>query len=341
MPTAAAPDPEPAPALPERRPLIVRELSMVLMLAAAAFALTPWCTPQMALGAGIVLALLGLVSAEIPAQDLAKFLIQIAVVLLGFMMNLGDVAKAGAAGVLLAAAAIASVFGLGWVLRRWLRVERDVSALITTGTAICGGSAIAAVGSAIRASPATMAVAMATVFVLNGAGLYLFPWAGRAMELTPQEFGAWAGIAIHDFSSVVGAAAEYDRMTGGHAAMATAAVVKICRVIWLVPVVMGIAWARRGSAPASGRGGRGLPIPWFVLLFLLAAVLNTFVPEVKEAAPAIVGTSKVLLRLALFLIGTGLSITALRTVGWRALVQGLVLWAFLASVSLAVILAIL
>jgi uncharacterized integral membrane protein (TIGR00698 family) len=334
MSPAEAPDRTPA-----HQPSLVRELSMVLVLAAAAFSLTPWCTPQLALGAGIILAIAGLVPREIPTQELAKFLIQIAVVLLGFKLNLGDVVKAGIPGILLAATAIGCVLLLGWVLKRSLRVERDISAMITTGTAICGGSAIAALSSAIRASASATAVALATVFVLNAAALYLYPWIGQLLDLTPRQFGAWAGIAIHDFSSVVGAASEYDRIRGGGETMAMAVVVKMCRIIWLVPLVMVMAWSRREPAAAGARNG--LPIPWFVLLFLLASILHTLIPAVAEAAPAIESASKLQLRLALFLIGTGLSLQALRTVGWRALAQGMALWLFLGASSLLVIRAIL
>jgi uncharacterized integral membrane protein (TIGR00698 family) len=334
MATADAPDRPTA-----QRPPLLRELSMVLMLAAAAFSLTPWCSPQIALGLGILLALVGLVPREIPTQELAKFLIQIAVVLLGFKLDLSDVVKAGIPGILLAATAIGSVLLLGWILKRALRVERDVSAMITTGTAICGGSAIAALSSAIRASASTTAVAMATVFILNAAALYLYPWIGHLLELTPRQFGAWAGIAIHDFSSVVGAATLYDERLGTDQTMAMAVVVKMCRIIWLVPLVLGIAWSRHDPAAHGAR--KGLPIPWFVLLFLLASVLHTFIPQVAEQAPKIEAASKLQLRLALFLIGTGLSIQAIRTVGWRALAQGIVLWLFLGGTSLAVICAIL
>ncbi len=334
MTTAEAPD---GPST--HRPAPVRELSLVLMLAAAAFSLTPWCNTQMALGAGILLALLGLVPRDIPTQELAKFLIQIAVVLLGFKLDLGDLVKAGIPGILLAASAIGAVLALGLLLKRALRVERDVSAMITTGTAICGGSAIAALSSAIRATPSATAVAMATVFILNAAALYLYPWIGQLLDMSHRQFGAWAGIAIHDFSSVVGAATEYDRLTGSSDTLAMAVVVKMCRIIWLVPLVLAMAWSRRDASAGTGR--RGLPIPWFVLLFLLASVLHTLIPAVAEQADKIEAASKLQLRLALFLIGTGLSVRALRTVGWRALAQGIVLWVFLGGASLAVILAIL
>jgi uncharacterized integral membrane protein (TIGR00698 family) len=314
-------------------------LATTLVLAGAAFALTPWCTPQIALGLGILLALAMLVPADLPLQDLARFLIQISVVLLGFMMDLESVLKAGAAGLFLAAAAIGTVFLLGSALRRALRIQPEVSLLITSGTAICGGSAIAAVGSAIRAAPASFAVAMAVVFVLNGVALYAFPWIGHALELTPRQFGAWAGIAIHDVSSVVGAAAKYDEDIGSAGeTLAMAAVVKLCRVVWLVPIAVAISWTtHRSAADTAPAKRRPLPIPWFVLLFFLAAVLNTYIPEISKLADQVLATAKSQMRLALFLIGTGLSLAALRTVGWRPLVQGVTLWVVLGAGALLVV----
>jgi uncharacterized integral membrane protein (TIGR00698 family) len=241
------------------------------------------------------------------------------------------------------------VFLLGTGLRRALGIEREVSLLVTSGTAICGGSAIAAVGSAIRAAPASFAVAMAIVFVLNGVALYVFPWIGHALELTPRQFGAWAGIAIHDVSSVVGAAAQYDKDIGGDGeTMAMATVVKLCRVVWLVPLAMLASWSTHragpgaGGAPVAATGAaaaasrKPVPIPWFVVLFFLAAVLNTYIPQIAEHSKEVLATAKVQMRLALFLIGTGLSISALRAVGWRPLVQGITLWVVLGGGALLV-----
>jgi uncharacterized integral membrane protein (TIGR00698 family) len=337
-PPATRPADPPRPAAYRRG-----QLAAIAILAGAAFAISPWATPQTALAAGIILALLALVPRDLPAQDLARFLIQVSVVLLGFTMDLSQVLRAGAGGIIFAGATILATFALGALIRRWLAIDRAISVLISSGTAICGGSAIAAVGATIGAPGAAIAISMAVIFILNGAALYIFPPLGHALGLTPEQFGAWAGVAIHDISSVVGAAAQFDHAHQtaiasfpAPSALPTATAVKLSRVLWIVPVCLLAARLVRPGNPPHPRAAPPA-IPWFILLFLAAAILHTLIPQIRDATAQAVATSRIQMRLALFLIGTGLSIPALRTVGWRPLLQGILLWGFISLAALAVV----
>ena len=273
-------------------------------------------------------------------KALSGHLLQVCVVLLGFGMDLPVVLKAGANGAGFAALTIAATLALGWWLGRALGILPKTSALISAGTAICGGSAIAAVGSVIGVAEGEITVAMGTVFILNAAALYLFPVVGHALGLSQTQFGTWAGVAIHDISSVVGAASHY-----GLSALQTATAVKLSRALWMIPVVFGAAYAfRPGKDPEAVVGDvapAGKPkvqVPWFVGFFLLASVLRSYVPRVAMAAPALSHIATVGLTLTLFLIGAGLSARTLRTVGWRPLLQGVLLWVFISIASLGIIL---
>jgi uncharacterized integral membrane protein (TIGR00698 family) len=217
-------------------------------------------------------------------------------------------------------------------LGRWLRVERQTSLLITTGTSICGGSAIAAVGPAIGARSEAMGVSLATVFLLNAVALYLFPAIGHALGLSQHQFAIWAAVAIHDTSSVVGAAASY-----GSVALEQATVLKLARALWILPMtVVAAAVARRRGA----REGAAPPIavPWFIGLFVLAAVARSSLPPAAEPAlDAAARAARWLLVVTLFLIGAGLSRATLRAVGLRPMLQGLLLWLVVGGLSLLVV----
>lgn len=299
---------------------------------AAAFCLSPWASPPIALALGLALALT--LGNPFPDQSrhAAKWLLQGCVVLLGFGMNLAVVLKAGANGAGFAAASIGFTFLLGFWLRGRLRIGAKTSALISAGTAICGGSAIAAVGSVIGAPEGEMTVAMGTVFVLNAVALFVFPPLGHALGLTPTQFGTWAGVAIHDVSSVVGAASRY-----GGGALGTATAVKLSRALWIIPVSLAAAFAfRRNAAPGQAAGR--VQIPWFIGLFVLASVARTFLPAVAASAPAITRGATAGLTVTLFLIGAGLSRAMLRSVGWKPLAQGVLLWLSISAGSLWVVL---
>ena len=301
-------------------------LTQILFIALALLCLTPWASPPVALAAGMALALtLGNPFPKV-GKVAAPKLLQGCVVLLGFGMNLAVVLKAGASGAAFAAVSIGVTFAFGYWLRGRLGIAQKTSALISAGTAICGGSAIAAVGSVIDAEEGDMTVAMGTVFVLNAVALFVFPPIGHALGLTPTQFGTWAGVAIHDISSVVGAAAHY-----GGGALGTATAVKLSRALWIVPVSLAAAFAFRRGA---GTGPTKLQIPWFIGLFLLASVARTLLPPIASFAPTLTHLATVGLTVTLFLIGTGLSRETLRRVGWKPLAQGIALWLVISAGSL-------
>jgi len=299
-----------------------------------AFCLMPWASPPLALALGLALALTLGNPFHSQSKHASKWLLQGCVVLLGFGMNLGVVLKAGANGAGFAAGSIGFTFVLGWWLRDRLRISAKTSALISAGTAICGGSAIAAVGSVIGALEGEMTVAMGTVFMLNAVALFVFPPIGHALGLTPSQFGTWAGVAIHDVSSVVGAASHY-----GAGALETATAVKLSRALWIIPVSLAAAFAfRRNTAPEEAAGK--IQIPWFIGLFVLASVARTFLPSVAKIAPALTHGATVGLTVTLFLIGAGLSREMLRSVGWKPLAQGVLLWLSISVGSLWVVLRV-
>ncbi|HET8655751.1 MAG TPA: putative sulfate exporter family transporter [Longimicrobiaceae bacterium] len=293
--------------------------------------LTPWASPALALAAGAMAALT--VGNPLPgaSASAAKWMLQASVVGLGFGMSLGAVARAGGAGVLYTIGGIATAMTLGTLLGRWLRVEGKTSFLITAGTSICGGSAIAAVGPAIGAEGESMSMALAVVFVLNAVALYLFPAIGHLLGLTQGQFAVWAAIAIHDTSSVVGAAASY-----GPRALQSATVLKLARALWIVPLALGAAaWTRRRTEGEVAR----VKLPWFILFFVLAAALRSLAPAgLMPALDALTSAARAGLVATLFLIGAGLTRGTLRQVGLRPMLQGVGLWVAVAGLTLTAVL---
>ncbi|MCE7974729.1 MAG: putative sulfate exporter family transporter [Leptolyngbya sp. PLA1] len=309
-----------------------------IFLACALAAAGPWCRTDVALLSGMLLALLGWTAFPAHSKALSKWLIQACVVLLGLRIDLSQLLHAAGDGLGLAIGTIVGTLAMGLLLGALLRSGRDVSLLVSSGTAICGGSAIAAVGSAIGAAPTAMAVSTGAVFVLNAIGLWTLPQIGHALGLTDAQFGAWAGVALHDIASVGGAAKAYH--PGDGTALEIATVVKLVRVVWIFPIALaaGWWWARTAKADpaAPGRGSRQ-PFPWFILGFVGASGLRTMIPALGDWAGSIAQISGVGFQLALFLIGAGLSVRALREVGWRALAQAAVLWVIVAATSLLAI----
>ena len=296
-------------------------LHVGLFVALAALSASPRGSPGIALGLGTLLAVT--LGNPLPqAKVWSKPLLQVCVVLLGFGMDLGVILDAGRKGMLFAAISIALTLVAGALLGQWLGIERSISALISAGTAICGGSAIAAVGSVIGASGAEMSVAMGTVFVLNAVALVLFPLLGHALGLTQEQFGLWAGVAIHDVSSVVGAGTAY-----GPDALHIATAVKLSRTLWIIPITLLAALAFRVRAARP-------QIPWFIGLFLLASVARGAVPGLAAASVAIVTVARAGFAVVLFFIGAGISLPTLRAVGWRPMAQGVVLWLLISVVAL-------
>jgi uncharacterized integral membrane protein (TIGR00698 family) len=247
------------------------------------------------------------------AKRYSKLLLQASVVGLGFGMNLHQVVQAGRSGFVYTMLGISFALLAGMGLGALLKVPRVPAFLISTGTAICGGSAIAAVGPITQASDEEMAVALGTVFVLNSVALLTFPVIGVMLKLTQSQFGLWAALAIHDTSSVVGAAAKY-----GAEALAIATTVKLARALWIVPLSIGTAVVRGAKAKIQW--------PWFIGLFCLAAVCNTYLPAGAHAYSIAVKVAKIGLTATLFLIGSGISVATIKSVGYRALLQGIILW---------------
>jgi uncharacterized integral membrane protein (TIGR00698 family) len=246
-------------------------------------------------------------------------------------MNLRAVAKAGLHGLGYTTISIVLVLGLGWWLARLLKVERDAGLLISVGTAICGGSAIAAVAPVLRAREHEISVALATVFLLNAVALVIFPPIGHTVGLSQEAFGLWSALAIHDTSSVVGAGLAY-----GPRALEVATTVKLARALWIVPLTLGIGWAvarRSESSPDTPPVKK----PWFIAGFLIVAALVTYVPELHMPGHLIAAGARRVLVLTLFLIGSGLSREALQNVGFRPFMHGLVLWLVVGSIGLAAV----
>jgi uncharacterized integral membrane protein (TIGR00698 family) len=297
--------------------VVTKNLFFVGIILAAAGILSP----PLALAAGLAYGLLTVHHYHLDAQRLSKFLLQASVVCLGFGMNLGQVVRVGRSGILYTAVSIAFALGLGLLLGRLFHVGKIQSFLISAGTAICGGSAIAALGPVTGASEEAMAVSMGTVFVLNSVALFIFPVIGGALHLSQTQFGLWAALAIHDTSSVVGASAKY-----GAGALAIGTMVKLARALWIVPVALGVALARKSHARVQW--------PWFIGLFVLAAVMNSYVPWLGPMYPTLARLGRLGLAVTLFLIGTGINREMIRNVGARPLIQGVLLWIVVGSVSL-------
>ncbi len=325
---------------------MVSRIIFVLAVAFVAIA-TRWASPPVALALGMAFGLTFIHPFERTSRRAAKYLLQLSVIGLGFGMNLDQVIAAGRSGFVYTLLGIVFAMTAGWVIGSAFAVSSKSSYLISVGTAICGGSAVAAVGPVIGASEEEMSVSIGTVFLLNAIGLLLFPPIGRALQLTEPQFGLWAALAIHDTSSVVGAGAKY-----GVVALAVATTVKLARALWIVPLTLGTALVRRrnhsqsaestvalltNSHPPKGPSAISIQWPWFILLFLLAAVLSTYVPSGAAAYPILARLARVGLAITLFLIGTGISRSSLKRVGVRPLAMGVALWILVALLSLGLI----
>jgi uncharacterized integral membrane protein (TIGR00698 family) len=306
----------------------------VLVPLGAVAALAPFVSPGVALLAGVVVGLAFGNPFAKASRTVSRNLLSLSVIGLGAGMDLRVVERAGLDGVAYTVVGIAACLTLGTLLARLLRVGTNTGALISIGTAICGGSAIAAVAPTLRAHEDEITVALATVFVLNAVALFVFPVVGHAVGLDQEHFGLWAALAIHDTSSVVGASMAY-----GPRALEVATTVKLARALWIVPVTMGVAAlvARRKAARTGATEAERAktPRPWFIAGFLAAAALFTLLPAFRPIGHALSALSHHAMAATLFLIGASLTRPALRAVGARPLVQGVVLWFAVASASLA------
>jgi uncharacterized integral membrane protein (TIGR00698 family) len=287
-----------------------------------ALCLTPFISPAIAL-------LMGLIIAQFTGHPYlhlnhkaTHLLLQFSVVGLGFGMNVHTAMQAGKEGVLFTIASITGTLVFGYLMGKWLNIEKKTSYLISAGTAICGGSAIAAISPVIKAEEKQISVALGCVFILNSVALFIFPVIGHHFNLSQTQFGLWCAIAIHDTSSVVGAASKY----GTHA-LEVATTVKLARALWIVPVSFMSTFIFKNKS-------KKISIPYFIGLFILAMVANTYLPVVKMISPYIVTIAKTGLTLTLFLIGAGLSRAILLSVGFKPLLQGVVLWAVISLTAL-------
>ncbi len=291
-------------------------------------------SPPVALVGGVAFGFLVVHPYRTEANSLAKLLLQTSVILLGFGMNLNQVIRAGGSGFLYTAISICSAMVVGLLLGRVFGVGGKASYLITLGTAICGGSAIAAIAPITDADEEEISVSMGTVFLLNSVALLLFPWIGWRLHLSQNQFGLWAALAIHDTSSVVGAAAKY-----GPQALAIGTTVKLARALWIVPVSLLTAAYMGGAAGQAERVGHKAKVrmPWFILLFIGASVLSTCLPRFTESYLDLNRLGKAGLTATLFLIGTSLSKRTIQAVGVRPFLQGVILWVIVGTASLLAI----
>jgi uncharacterized integral membrane protein (TIGR00698 family) len=305
---------------------MMEKVLFVALLVAVALP-TRFSSPALALVLGAIFGLVFKHPFPTESRKYSRLLLQAAVVGLGFAMDLRQVLRAGASGFVYTVVGIAFALGVGLAVGKLFAVQQRAAYLISVGTAICGGSAIAAVGPVMDATDEEMSVSIGTVFLLNAVGLIIFPIIGHSIGLNEPAFGLWAALAIHDTSSVVGAATQY-----GAIALAVATTVKLARALWIVPLTLGTAaWRHKGASQ------RKIAWPWFILFFLIAAAIKTYVPAGQPVYPSLVWLAKIALTVTLFLIGTGISRASLQRVGVRPLAQGVLLWVAVALFSLFLI----
>lgn len=293
----------------------------------------PLISPPVALFTGLVFAFIfGTPMAKFN-KVLSKYLLQASVVGLGFGMNLQKSLASGADGMLFTVVSVVGVMVIGVMVGRWMRIDSKTSYLVSSGTAICGGSAIAAVGGVMKANENEMAVSLGVIFILNAVALFIFPPMGHLFDMSQQQFGTWAAIAIHDTSSVVGAGQEY-----GAEACELATLIKCTRALWIIPLAFFTMWYFRKSIK-GGEGKAKVSIPWFILLFVLAMVVNTYSPEsFRPVYTSLADIAKKALVVVLYAIGAGLSLKVVKTVGVKPLVQAILLWIVIGASSLVVVL---
>ena len=300
--------------------------SKAVFIVCAIFCLTPFASPAMALLAGLVIAQLTGHPYLHLNNKATGILLQASVVGLGFGMNVHSAMQAGSQGILFTIVSISGTLVFGLLMGKWLNIEKKTSFLISSGTAICGGSAIAAVSPVIKAGEKQISVALGCVFVLNSVALFVFPPVGHYLNLSQTQFGLWCAIAIHDTSSVVGAASKY----GAHA-LEVATTVKLARALWIIPVTFISAFIFKNKS-------KKVSIPYFIALFILAMIANTYIAPIAIVSPYFVRIAKAGLTLTLFLIGAGLSRKVLASVGLKPLLQGVVLWIAISATALYAVL---
>lgn len=300
--------------------------SKIIVLGLSALCLTPFVSPPIALLLGIIFAQIFQSPFPETIKKATNWLLKISVVGLGFGMTATSALEAGKEGFWLTVISIFGTLFLGYLLGKFLKVEKPTSFLISGGTAICGGSAIAALSPIVKAEQNQISVALGVIFILNSVALFIYPYVGGLLDLSQNDFGLWCAIAIHDTSSVVGASAKY-----GNEALSVATTVKLARALWIIPIAL-------LSSFLFKQKDAKIKIPYFIGLFILAIIANTFIPALETISPKIVSMSKAGLTLTLFLIGTSLSSKLIKTVGVFPVLQGTVLWLLISVSTLLVIL---
>lgn len=309
---------------PEKsKKVIIKKIVFILV---AILCLFPFIEPPIALLAGFILSFsIGHPFHRFNKHGI-KYLLQISVVGLGFGMNIYEAAAVGKEGIIFTVVSITATILVGLILGKFLSTPQKTNLLISSGTAICGGSAIAAMAPVIDANENETSVSLGVIFILNSIALFIFPPLGEFFKMSQEEFGLWSAIAIHDTSSVVGAAQKY-----GDTALKIATTIKLERTLWIIPISL-------ITAVIYKKNGNKITIPYFIFLFVVAMCINTYVSGVEQIGPTIVAIAKRGLTLTLFLIGAGLTKEALKTIGIKPLLQGILLWIFISVLSLLVIL---
>lgn len=294
----------------------------VIFLLAVVFCLSPLVSPPIALLMGLIIAqFIGHPYLHLNHKA-THILLQVSVVGLGFGMNVTSALKAGKEGILFTIVSIIGTLVIGFFMGKFLKIEKKTSYLISAGTAICGGSAIAAISPVIKAEEKQISVALGTIFILNSAALFLFPFIGHQLNLSQSQFGMWCAIAIHDTSSVVGAASKY-----GPQALEIATTVKLARALWIIPVAFLSTFIFKNK-------NSKIKIPYFIGLFVLAMIANTYIPFVQQYNHYLTNIAKAGLTLTLFLIGCGLNRKTISSVGFKPLIQGVILWVIISTAAL-------
>jgi len=294
----------------------------VIFLLAVVFCLSPLVSPPIALLMGLIIAqFIGHPYLHLNHKA-THILLQVSVVGLGFGMNVTSALKAGKEGILFTIVSIIGTLVIGFFMGKFLKIEKKTSYLISAGTAICGGSAIAAISPVIKAEEKQISVALGTIFILNSVALFLFPFIGHQLNLSQSQFGMWCAIAIHDTSSVVGAASKY-----GPQALEIATTVKLARALWIIPVAFLSTFIFKNKDSK-------IKIPYFIGLFVLAMIANTYIPFIQQYNHYLTNIAKAGLTLTLFLIGCGLNRKTISSVGFKPLIQGVILWVIIATAAL-------
>ena len=295
----------------------------ILFIILATLCFFPVVSPPIALFLGIIF--INIFGQVFNADKIIKIVLQVSIVGLGFGINLKQALQAGSEGFLFTVFSITLIVVLGIVLGYIFRIDKIITQLISFGTAICGGSAIAAIAPILKADGKQTSVSLGIIFLLNALALFIFPEIGQYFHLSQNQFGIWSAIAIHDTSSVVGAASKY-----GHEALQTATTVKLARALWIIPISFMLSFLNKS-------GGK-VKIPYFIGFFILAILVNSYFPAIKDVASYVVDFSKSSLKVALFLIGTGLSFQNLKNIGIKPLLLGIILWVVISVISLFAVL---